>query len=50
MFRPVLRPRLVPVVYQFGVLTDETSGVLRRVFMDGWGVVTSIGFLFGNGC
>ena len=23
MFRPVLRPRLVPVVYRFGVLTDE---------------------------
>ena len=25
MFRPVLRPRLVPVVYRFGVLTEPSS-------------------------
>ena len=31
MFRPVLRPRLVPVVYRFGVLTaaSDMNGAAR---------------------
>ena len=31
MFRPVLRPRLVPVVYRFGVLTSKNKNAVELV-------------------